>query len=322
MISSSTVSAPSISAALSVNDNFTETWNVVITDANNVSSNANVIVNFKVTASGVAVVRYIHTDGLGSPVAKSDANGNLIANSRTRYEPYGMTVAGTSIPTIGFTGHVNDADTGLTYMQQRYYDPVAGRFLSEDPVLTDSNTGASFNRYVYANNNPYRYIDPDGRQGVLTIYSKGNNDGSSGSGGLSGHSWIVYAKNGQAPVTYGTWGNNPKGLGNGLHTNLEKGQTARVGRTIKLDSEKEAKLFGVINEYKSKGEDGWTYTEPCSTFAADAWNTSTGENLNPNGPYSNPSTLKESIKKANDPPKAPPKKEEDVLKPSQRAGRE
>ncbi|WP_222613504.1 RHS repeat-associated core domain-containing protein, partial [Undibacterium amnicola] len=146
--------------------NFTETWNVVITDANNVSSNANVIVNFKVTTSGVAVVRYIHTDGLGSPVAKSDANGNLIANSRTRYEPYGMTVAGTSIPTIGFTGHVNDADTGLTYMQQRYYDPVAGRFLSEDPVLTDSNSGASFNRYVYANNNPYKYIDPDGRQSL------------------------------------------------------------------------------------------------------------------------------------------------------------
>ena len=74
-----------------------------------------------------------------------------------------MTVAGTDKPTIGFTGHYNDSDTELTYMQQRYYDPVAGRFLSEDPVLTDSNTGASFNRYVYASNNPYKYIDPDGR---------------------------------------------------------------------------------------------------------------------------------------------------------------
>jgi hypothetical protein len=31
-------------------------------------------------------------------------------------------------------------------------------------VLTDYNSGASFNRYVYANNNPYRYIDPDGRE--------------------------------------------------------------------------------------------------------------------------------------------------------------
>ena len=45
----------------------------------------------------------------------------------------------------------------------RYYDPVAGRFLSVDPVITDNNSGGSFNRYVYANNNPYRYIDKDGR---------------------------------------------------------------------------------------------------------------------------------------------------------------
>ena len=48
-------------------------------------------------------------------------------------------------------------------MQQRYYDPIAGRFLSVDPVTTDSGTGDHFNRYLYAANNPYRYTDPDGR---------------------------------------------------------------------------------------------------------------------------------------------------------------
>jgi RHS repeat-associated protein len=105
-------------------------------------------------------VTYIHTDVLGSPVARTDADGRLI--SRTRYEPYGATASGAE-PTVGFTGHVNDADTGLVYMQQRYYDPVAGRFLSIDPVTADSNTGGSFNRYAYTNNSPYKYIDPDGR---------------------------------------------------------------------------------------------------------------------------------------------------------------
>jgi hypothetical protein len=35
--------------------------------------------------------------------------------------------------------------------------------LSVDPVTTDANTGDSFNRYVYANSSPYKYIDPDGR---------------------------------------------------------------------------------------------------------------------------------------------------------------
>ena len=48
-------------------------------------------------------------------------------------------------------------------MQQRYYDPIAGRFLSVDPVTTDTKTGSSFNRYVYGNNNPYKFKDPDGR---------------------------------------------------------------------------------------------------------------------------------------------------------------
>ena len=112
------------------------------------------------TASASSGVTYIHTDGLGSPVARTNASGQVI--SRTRYEPYGY-VADGAAPTIGFTGHVSDADTGLTYMQQRYYDPVAGRFLSIDPVVTDANTGGSFNRYTYANNSPYKYIDPDGR---------------------------------------------------------------------------------------------------------------------------------------------------------------
>ncbi len=112
------------------------------------------------------VVTYLHTDGLGSPVARTNAAGALV--SRTRYEPYGLTAGGVT-PTIGFTGHVNDADTGLVYMQQRYYDPVAGRFLSIDPVTTDANTGGSFNRYSYANNNPYKYVDPDGRNPLLRV---------------------------------------------------------------------------------------------------------------------------------------------------------
>lgn len=54
-------------------------------------------------------------------------------------------------------------------MQQRYYDPVAGRFMSVDAVLTDANTGTSFNRYVYGNNSPYKYIDPDGRDATQTF---------------------------------------------------------------------------------------------------------------------------------------------------------
>ncbi len=54
-------------------------------------------------------------------------------------------------------------------MQQRYYEPLAGRFLSVDPVVTDWDSGSSFNRYVYAYNNPYHYVDPDGRAGIGAV---------------------------------------------------------------------------------------------------------------------------------------------------------
>lgn len=39
--------------------------------------------------------------------------------------------------------------------------------MSIDPVTTDADTGSGFNRYAYANNNPYKYIDPDGRLAFL-----------------------------------------------------------------------------------------------------------------------------------------------------------
>ena len=106
-------------------------------------------------------VEYIHTDALGTPIAVTDANRVVI--ERSEYEPYGKLLNRPLTDGPGFTGHVQDAATGMTYMQQRYYDPMIGRFLSVDPVTANSGTGGNFNRYWYANNNPYRFTDPDGR---------------------------------------------------------------------------------------------------------------------------------------------------------------
>lgn len=105
-------------------------------------------------------VIYYHTDALGSPVAITDESGDVI--ERREYEPYGKQLDGSLAGGPGYTGHVSDAETGLSYMQQRYYDPGIGRFLSVDPVMANGNTGGNFNRYWYANNNTYTFVDPDG----------------------------------------------------------------------------------------------------------------------------------------------------------------
>ena len=111
-------------------------------------------------SNAVTAIKYQHTDALGSPVATTNTSGALI--ERTNYEPYGSAI-GKTVDGIGYTGHVMDGSTGLTYMQQRYYDPTLGRFLSVDPVTANFDTGGNFNRYWYANNSPYAYRDPDGR---------------------------------------------------------------------------------------------------------------------------------------------------------------
>ncbi|MCO7471211.1 hypothetical protein NJG16_14105 [Stenotrophomonas maltophilia] len=110
-------------------------------------------------AAAQEVVEYIHSDALGSPVAITDATGNVI--ERRVYEPYGAVVNRPLKDGPGYTGHVTDSGTGLSYMQQRYYDGETGAFLSVDPI---ASSVAAFGRYAYALGNPYRFLDPDGRQ--------------------------------------------------------------------------------------------------------------------------------------------------------------
>ncbi|MDH0273021.1 MULTISPECIES: RHS repeat-associated core domain-containing protein [Stenotrophomonas] len=116
-------------------------------------------------------VTYIHTDALGSVVAETDANGKVI--KRYDYEPYGAVVGGHVTDGPGYTGHVSDAATGLSYMQQRYMDPQLGVFLSVDPVTAYEQPVGQFNRYRYANGNPYKFKDPDGRI-VETVWDVAN----------------------------------------------------------------------------------------------------------------------------------------------------
>ena len=110
-------------------------------------------------------VRWYLYDGLGSVLGEVDGTGNITASRK--YDVYGALRASTGTSTsshkfVGNLGHPSEDGTGLIYMRARYCDPVAGRFVSEDPARQGNNW------YVYASDNPTNFVDADGREFTIS----------------------------------------------------------------------------------------------------------------------------------------------------------
>lgn len=126
---------------------------------------SSVLRSFSVIAS--ETITYFHNDVSGSPMLATDASGNVVW--KENYRPYGERInneAASSNNKLWFAGKPFESTSGLSYMGARYYDPVLGRFMGVDPASVDPSNVHSFNRYAYANNNPYKYVDPDGHSPI------------------------------------------------------------------------------------------------------------------------------------------------------------
>ena len=117
-------------------------------------------------------VTYLYNDALGTPVAAADSSGAVLW--RKAYSPFGQELdvtIGSAASVVqddrGFTGHIYDRESQLVYMGARHYNPRLGIFYSTDPAEVTPGNPMSFNRYIYANQNPYRYVDPDGELPIL-----------------------------------------------------------------------------------------------------------------------------------------------------------
>jgi RHS repeat-associated protein len=119
---------------------------------------------------------YYQQDGVGSMTSLSNSAGTL-ANTYS-YDSFGKLTnsSGTLANSFQFTGREFDAETSLRYYRFRYFDPIIGRFISEDPIGFDG--GINFYRYVQ--NNPALLVDPfglssmtfDRTNGSLTLYDR------------------------------------------------------------------------------------------------------------------------------------------------------
>jgi RHS repeat-associated protein len=121
-------------------------------------------------ASAKDRVVYFHNDALGSPVAATDESGQLLW--REAYAAYGKRLLAEDQGSnhLWYTGKEEDPTLGLQDFGARWYDPNIGRFLAIDSAGFDEANPQSFNRYAYANNNPYRYVDPDGEVPLDTVW--------------------------------------------------------------------------------------------------------------------------------------------------------
>ena len=61
-----------------------------------------------------------------------------------------------------YRGYVYDEETGLYYLQSRYYDPTTGRFVSADVMLSTGQGVLGHNCYAYCLGNPINYKDSNG----------------------------------------------------------------------------------------------------------------------------------------------------------------
>jgi RHS repeat-associated protein len=114
-------------------------------------------------------VLQLHPDHLGTPRQITRSTG--AQESLHGYYPFGQEATGAAqdnIP-LKFTGHERDFNDNrpkgaVDYMHARHCSPNVGRFLSVDPTGSPrSRYPQSWNKYIYSEGNPLKYIDPDGR---------------------------------------------------------------------------------------------------------------------------------------------------------------
>ncbi len=96
---------------------------------------------------GNLLVSYTY-DAWGNPTSTTYSNSG--ASTAVIYNPF------------RYRGYHYDSETGLYYLNSRYYNPAIGRFINSDVLVSTGQGLLGYNMFVYCNNNPIAFSDPSG----------------------------------------------------------------------------------------------------------------------------------------------------------------
>ena len=168
--------------------------------------------HFTYDSTGPLSVNYNGTEYFYVKNAQGDVTG-LVTTSGTRvvtytYDAWGnpLTTTGSLATTLGeqnplrYRGYDYDTETGLYYLQSRYYNPGWGRFINADDteLLLSSSSKVHWDKnvFAYCDNNPVIRIDDEGGYWDLVI---GAFVGGVVSGGMS----LLSAYRSDEPIDWG-----------------------------------------------------------------------------------------------------------------------
>ncbi len=200
-------------------------------------------------------VYFYHTDAAGTPVAMTDASGAKVWE--TDYKPFGeeQSIIASTDNNKKFIGKEKDEETGLYYFGARYMDAGIGRFTSVDPAgITEKDllNPQRLNRYSYGLNNPYRYIDLDGRDAIAIVFKQYKIATPIGRIGGIGHAGALLINNKTGVTKYYEYGRYDK-EGKGLTRKISVPDVTIDSSTGKPTKESLDKTLSVISQKAGHG---------------------------------------------------------------------
>ena len=111
---------------------------------------------------------YLERNSHGDVTWTADSTG--APSGHASYDPFGN-LAGTATPSSAtrWQSSYQDDSSGLYYVEARWYSPVLGSFLTDDPLTADPTDPQSRDPYAYGAGDPVDDIDPSGQSSIPTI---------------------------------------------------------------------------------------------------------------------------------------------------------